>query len=83
MNMLTYDLAAVNLLTWVDEELTTILKLIDGVSVSGTCLQGNHATVAATANLALVWLILLEAVSHDSLALRSRQHIGTKTDDTT
>ena len=32
VNMLTYNLAAVNLLTRVDEELTTILQLIDSVS---------------------------------------------------
>ena len=33
LNMLTYNLAAVNLLTRVDEELTTILQLIDSVSM--------------------------------------------------
>ena len=83
VNMLTNNLAAVNLLTWVDEELTAILQLIDGVSIGSTCLQRNHATVGTAGNLALVWLILLEAVSHDSLTLRSSEHIGTKTDDTT
>jgi predicted Na+-dependent transporter len=46
VNMLTNNLATVNLLTWVDEELTAILQLIDGVSIGSTCLQRNHATVA-------------------------------------
>ncbi len=36
VNMLTYNLASVNLLTRIDEELTTILQLIDSVSKGST-----------------------------------------------
>ena len=70
VNMLTYNLAAVNLLTRVDEELTTILQLIDGVSKGSTGFERNHATVRTAADFTLVWLILLEAVSHDSLIIQ-------------
>ena len=83
VNMLTYNLAAVNLLTRVHEPPTPLLQLMDGVSKGSTGFERNHATVRTAADFTLVWLILLEAVSHDSLALRSGKHVGTQTDDTT
>ena len=81
--MLTYYLTCINILAWIDEELSTILKLIDSISKSVTGIHRNHRTVYSALNLALVWLILLKAMSHDCLALTGSENIGTKTDDTT
>ena len=83
MNVLTYNLAGINFLSRIDEEFSTILQLVYTVGISCSCLHGNHRTVDTTYDFALVRLILLEAVSHDSLALRSGKHVGTQTDDTT
>ena len=83
MDMLANHLTGIDFLTRIDEELTAILQLVDGISIGSTRLHSNHRTVGTTDDLALIRLILLEAVSHNSLALRSGQHIGTQTDDTT
>ena len=83
VNMLANNLTIVNLLTWIDEELTTILKFVDRISIGSTSLHSNHRTVGTANNITLVWLILFETVSHDSLTLRSCEHISTQTDDTT
>jgi small GTP-binding protein len=42
MNMLAHNLSCINLLTRIDEELATILKLVYRIGISGTCLQSNH-----------------------------------------
>ena len=81
VNMLTNYLTHVNILTWIDEELTTVLQLIDSISKGVTSIHRYHRTIYTALNLALVWLILLKAVGHDSLALTGRKHIGTQSDD--
>ena len=83
VNMFAHYLTAVNLFTRIDEELATILKLVNRVSIGCTCLHCNHRTVHTAYYLALIRLILLEAVSHNGLALACCEHVGTQTDDTT
>ena len=81
MNMLAYHLTGIDILTGIDEELAAILQLIDGVSEGIAGIHGDHGTIDAALDLALVRLILLEAMGHDGLALRGGEHIGTQTDD--
>ena len=81
--MLAHYLPHVYVLTWIDKELTTILQLVDSISKGIASIHRDHRTVYTTLNLALVWLILLESVGHDSLALTGSKHIGTQSDDTT
>ena len=82
MHMLTDHLSHIDVLTWIDEELTTVLQLINSIGEGVTRLQGNHRTIHAALNLTLVRLVLLEAVCHNGLTLRSGQHIGTQANDT-
>ena len=81
--MFTYNLTHIDIFTWIDEELTTVLQLINSVGKGITGFKSNHRTVGTALDISLIGLILLETVSHDSLTLRSGQHIGTQTDDTT
>ena len=83
MNVLANHLTHIDILTWVDEELAAILELVDSIGEGITCLEGYHRTIHTTLNLALIRLILLEAVRHDGLALRGCQHIGAQSDNTT
>ena len=57
--------------------------MIDGVGIGVAGLEGNHRTVGAARYLALVGLVLLEAVSHDGLALAGREHVGAQSNDAT
>ena len=75
--MLTHHLTSIDILTRIDEELTTILQLVDGIGKGITCIHRNHRTVDTALYLTLVRLILLEAVGHDSLTLTGRQHVST------
>ena len=42
VNMLTYNLTHIDILAWIDEELTTVLQFVDGVGKGITSLEGNH-----------------------------------------
>ena len=79
--MFANHLTHINILTWVDEELTTVLQLVDGVGKGVAGLQSDHRTVDTALYLTLIGLILLEAVGHDGFTLRGGQHIGAQTDD--
>ena len=83
VNVFADDLTHVDVLTGIDEELASILQLVDGVGIGIARLEGYHGTVDATLDVALEGLILLEAMGHDGLALRSSEHIGTQSDDAT
>ena len=69
MHVLSHYLSTIDILARVDEELATILQLVDGVSVGIARLKGYHRTIGAALYVALVWLILLETMRHDCLAL--------------
>ena len=81
MNVLAYHLTCVHFLTRINEELAAILQLVDRVSIGCAGLERNHRTVHTACNLALVRLVLLEAVGHDSLALARCEHVGAQTDN--
>ena len=82
MDMFANHLPGIDILTRIDEELSTILQLIDGIGKGITSIHGNHRTIDTTLYLTLERLILLEAVGHDGLTLRSCEDIGAQTDDT-
>ena len=83
MHVLTHHLSGIDLFLRIDEELATVLKMVDGVGIGIAALQGNHGAVDPALYLPLVGLVLLEAVCHDCLALRCCKHIGTQTDYST
>ena len=83
MNMLAYDLTQINLIARINEELSTILQLIYRISKGGSRLQGNHTAINTAHDITLIWLVLFEAVSHDSLPLTGCQYVGTQTYDAT
>ena len=72
MDMFANHLPGIDILTRINEELSTILQLIDGIGKGVTCIHGNHRTIDTTLYLTLVRLILLETVGHDGLALTGR-----------
>ena len=76
VDMLAYHLACVDFLARVDEELAAVLQLVYRVCVGRARLHGYHAAVHAAGDVSLVRLVLLEAVSHDSLALTGGKHVG-------
>ena len=80
--MLSHHLAKIHLVTRIDEELATVLQLVDGIGIGSACLHRNHRTVDTAGNLPLEGLVLLETVGHDGLTLTGGEHIGTQTDDT-
>ena len=69
MYMLSYNLTCIHLIAWINEELTTVLQLINRISVCRTILKGNHRTGNTPCNVSLVGLIFLKTMSHDSLTL--------------
>ncbi len=79
--MFTDNLSGIDFLLRVDEELTAVLKVVNGIGKSSAGLHGDHGTVCAALDVALVGLVVLVAVSHDGFAGRSGQDIGAKTDD--
>ena len=83
MNVLTDHLTHIDIFTWINEELATVLQFVNSIGKGIAGVHRNHRTVDATLYLAFIRLILLEAVSHDGLTLGGCQHIGAQTDDTT
>ena len=83
VNMFANHLTEIHLFTWVDEEFTTVLLLINRISKGSTRFQCNHRTIHSTCDIAFVWLVFLEPMRHDSLTLTGRKEIGSKSDDTT
>ena len=81
VNMFAHYLTSIHILTRINEELTTILQLVDGVGKGITRIHRDHRPIDTTLYLTFIGLVLLEAVSHDGLALRSSEHIGTQTDN--
>ena len=81
--MLTYHLSGIDIFAWIDKELSTILQFVNGIGKGVTRVHRDHRTIDTTLYLTLIRLILLKAMSHDSLALRSRQYVSAQTDNTT
>ena len=81
MHVLAHDLSGIDLLLRIDEEASAVLELVDGVGEGSTRLHGNHGTVGASFDVALVGLVLLEAVRHDGFAGRCREDVRTQSDD--
>ena len=69
VHMLADDLSHVHLFARVDEELTAILQLVDGIGIGRARLQGNHRAVLPSLDVAFVGLVFLVAVGHDGFAL--------------
>ena len=69
MDVLAYNLTAIDILTGVDEEFSTVLKLVYRVGEGIACLKSYHRAIHTACYLAFVWLVFLETVGHDGLAL--------------
>lgn len=67
--VLAHYLAAVDVITRIDEELAPVQKLVHRVGDGGAGLKGDERAVGTVLDLTLVRLVLLESVSHDRLAL--------------
>ena len=65
----TYYLTCIHFILRINEELTAVLKLVDGISEGCTAFHGNHGTVATAFDVTLVGLVFLEAVCHDGFSL--------------
>ena len=83
VDMLANHLSGIDVFTWIDEEFTTILQLVDGIGEGIARIHGDHGAVDTTLYLTLVGLVFLKAVGHDGLALRGGEHVGAQTNDTT
>ena len=81
MHVLAYHLSRVDFLSRVNEEFSPVLQLVYGVGVGGARLHGYHRAIRSALNVALVRLVLLEAVSHDGFALGGGQDICAQSDD--
>ena len=66
-----------------DEELAAVLKVVNGIGKRRARFHRNHRAVRPTLNVALIGLVVLESVSHYSLASRGGQHVGAQPDDAT
>ena len=75
------DLTHIDVLTGVDEELATVLQLVDGIGEGIAGFEGNHRAVDTALDVALVGLVFLEAVGHDGFALRGCEDVGAESDD--
>ena len=83
LGVLAYHLAGIDLFLRENKEASSILKLIDGISVCRAGLHCYERAIGATLDVALPRLIFMKAVGHDSLAGRSCEHIVAQTDDAT
>ncbi len=81
VDMFADNLTGVDLLARVDEELAAVLQLVNRVGVGRARLHRYHRAVKAAGNISLVRLVLLEAVSHNRLALTCRQYVGAEADN--
>ena len=81
MDVFADDLTHIDVLTGVDEELAAVLQLVDGIGESIASLEGYHGAVDTTLDVALVGLVLLEAMGHDGFALRGCEDVGAESDD--
>ena len=77
-----HNLTGIDVFSRVNEEATTVLQLVNGISKGIACVHRDHGTIGATAYLSFVRLVLFIAVSHDGFALRGSQYIRTEADNT-
>ena len=82
MHVLTHHHAGINLGLRIDEELSTVLKVVNGVGHRSAGVHRNQRAVRTAADLTLVWLVVLESMRHNGLSLAGCQHVGTQTNDT-
>ena len=67
--MLTYNLTSIHLILGFDEELATILQVVNGIGIGIAAFQRYERTVDTAVYLALERLVLLEAMRHYGLTL--------------
>ena len=73
--VLAHDHAAVDLLTGLHEKAAAVQQLVHGVGHGLAGLQRDQGTVDTHLDVALVGLVVLEAVCHDGLALGGGQEV--------
>ena len=76
--VLADDHAAVDFLAGLDEEAAAVQQLVHRIGHGLARLQGDEGTVDAHLDVALVGLVVLEAVRNDGLALGGGQEVGTQ-----
>ena len=81
VHMLTHHHSGIHLSLREDEELASVLQVVDGISYGRTRVHGNHGAVGSSADFPLVWLIVLESVCHDGFSLACGEHVGSESDD--
>ena len=83
LGVLSHNLSGIDLLLREYEEAATVLKLVEGISISRSSLHSYERAIGAALNVALPWLVFKEAVRHDCLAGRTGEHIAAQANDTT
>ena len=81
VDVFAHHLSGIDFVLRVDEEAATVLQVVDGVGKGRAGFERNHGAVLPAGDVALVRLVVLEAVGHDGFALRSGEHVGTQPDD--
>ena len=74
--MLADNLAGINLDTRLDEETPAVLKLVHRVGHRNTGFERHQRTVSPALDVTLVRLVILEAVSDDSLSLSCSKQVA-------
>ena len=80
--VLADDHAAVDFLARLDKEAAAVQELVHRIRNGLTRLQGDEGTVGAHLDIALVRLIILEAVRDNRLALAGGEEVGAKAHET-
>ena len=68
MSMFAHNLSSIDLLLREYEEAATVLKLVEGISISRSSLHSYERAIGAALNFSLPGLVLQEAVRHDCLS---------------
>ena len=81
MNVLADHLSGIHLFLREDEELAAVLQVVDGIGDGCARVHRDHRAVRPAFHVALVGLVVLEAVGHDGFALAGCEHVGAQADD--
>ena len=81
MDMLSNYLSCIDFVLREDEELTAVLKVVHSVCHCCARLHTDERSVGTACHVALVWLVVLEAMCHDCLSLACCEYVGTKSYD--
>ena len=73
--MFANNLTCIDLVLRLDEEATSVLKMVDCISISITALKRNKGAIDAAIDVALIGLVFLETMCNDSFALTCCEHV--------